>query len=143
MAQLSPPAQVVELRSGDEALVLFEVLPSGNPTEMVADVELSWQSPVASERRSTRRSVSRSELFLPWDATPSAFRAATIAAEAAEQLRGSRAALRDLKWGGDDKADFDELLRQARALRPSVDAGSLEPILSLLEDAAALPPHRR
>lgn len=143
MAQLSPPAQMVELRAGDQALTLFELLPGGNPAETVADVELTWQSPGASERRTLRRSISRSELLQPWSAAPLKFRAATIAAEAAEQLRGSRAALRELKWGGDDQADFDELVRQARTLRTSADAGSLEPLFSLLDDAAALPPHRR
>jgi hypothetical protein len=110
---------------------------------MVADVELTWFAPGAGEQRTVRRSISRSELFQPWSATPTAFRAATIAAEAAEQLRGSRSALRELKWSGDDKADFDDLLRHARGLRSSADAGSLEPLLSLLEDAAALPRHRR
>lgn len=143
MAQLSPPAQVVELRAGDEALVLFELLPSGSPTEMVAEAELSWMSSVVSERRTSRRSISRSELFQPWDATPPAFRAATIAAEAAEQLRGSRAALRDLKWGSNDQAGFDELLHHARALRPSADAPSHQGLVSLLEDLAALPGYRR
>jgi hypothetical protein len=139
MTQLSPPAQVVELRSGDEALVLFELLPTGNPAQTVAEAELTWLSPKASERRSLRRVVSWSEINQPWNAMPTAFRAATIAAEAAEQLRGSRAALRELKWFGSDRSDFDDLRNHARALQQSADAGSLKPLLSLLEAAA----HRR
>jgi hypothetical protein len=143
MAQLTPPSQVVELRAGDEALVLFELLPAGNSVETLAEVELSWLSPVSKERRTLHRRVSRSEVFQPWATTPPAFRAATIAAEAAEQLRGSRTALRELKWFRSEHVELTDLLRHARALRSSADSGSLQPLLSLLEDAAALPEHPR
>jgi hypothetical protein len=143
MAQLTPPAQVVELRAGDEALVLFELLPTGNPAETMAEVELSWLAAGSGQRRSMQRRISRYELFQPWEATPPAFRAATIAAEAAEQLRGSRAALRELKWVRSENIELTELLRHARTLRSSADADAFQPLISLLEGAAALPEHQR
>jgi hypothetical protein len=143
MAQLTPPAQVVELRAGDEAVVLFELLPTGNPVETLAEVELSWLVPGSGERRSVQRRVSRSELFQPWEGTPPAFRAATIAAEAAEQLRGSRIALRELKWVRGENVELAELLRHARALRSSADTQTFEGLIALLEAAAALPEHQR
>lgn len=139
MAQLTPPSQVVELRAGDEALVMFELLPTAHSAEMVAEVELSWLAPGSSDRRSTVRRVSRLEMLQSWDAMPPAFRAATIAAETAEQLRGSRSALRELQWGRNADAELSELLRHARALRSSADDNAFQSLVGLLEDAAARP----
>lgn len=142
MAQLTPPSQVVELRAGDAALVMFELLPTAHRVETIAQVELSWLIPSSGERRSVQRSVSRSELSQPWDGSPPAFRAATIAAEAAEQLRGSRAALRELKWTGNDRVEFADLLGQARALRASANEADFSPLVSLLQAAADHEPRR-
>jgi hypothetical protein len=143
MAQLATPSDVVELHAGDEALVLFELLPGAMKVEHVAEVELSWLEPGSGERRSIRRPVDHSTISTPWDGAAPPFRAATIAAEAAEQLRGSRQALRELKWYRNESVEFESLVQLAKSLKSSAGDASFQSLVSLLQAAAATPEHGR
>jgi hypothetical protein len=71
----------------------------------------------------------------PWESASPHFRAAAIAAEAAEQLRGSRAALREFQWHNHEPVDLSELASQARALSSQGPAFSLRQLIALLEGA--------
>jgi hypothetical protein len=136
MAQLTPPAAAVELRSGDQALVLFELLPAANSEhDTVAEVELTYTEASASKPGTIRRKVSRSELMQPWETAPPHFRAAAIAAEAAEQLRGSRAALREFQWHGGEPVVLGDLASQARGLLSQGPDASLRELITLIEGA--------
>jgi hypothetical protein len=143
MAQLLTPSQVVELHSGDDTLVLFELLPTPNKVDNVAEAELSWLDSATGERRLVRRRIRSSELSQPWDSQPPSFRAATIAAETAEQLRGSRSALRELKWIRGKNVELTELSGQLRALRSSSGDVSYRSLSSLLDALSALSDHDR
>jgi hypothetical protein len=142
MAQLVSPGTEAELHSGDESVVLFEVLPTAKNHPTVVDLELHWRMGVAGTPRVLKRRLTHSELAAAWTDSSTAgshadpaFQAAALAAEVAEQLRGSRQALRRLGWGADEPAALEEVLTQARSLQSSSPALSLARLIDLLEGA--------
>jgi len=144
MAQLITPPMVTELHQGEQALVLFELLPAADSKqEIAAEAELSWIDMATGQPRLLRRQLSRSELMQPWDNASVAFRAAAIAAEGAEQLRGSRAALRYFQWHNEEPVDLSELAFQARALLSTDSPASLRQLIMLLEGVSELPQRER
>jgi hypothetical protein len=138
MAQLVAPGVQTELHSGDEALVLFEVLPAADKSDTIAEVELRWREGISGPQRSVKRRVTRSELARPWESAEAAYRTAVVAAEAAERWRGSRHALREFGWssrgpGATGPVATEELIGQARSLQSIGSAHSLARLITLLE----------
>lgn len=136
MSQLVAPASVAELRPGDEAMVLFEVLPNAVvEPKTVAHVELTWMEATTMKRHTLRRELGLAELMQPFDSGATAFRAAALASETAEHLRGSRSALREFGWHNREPVGLEELTSQARMLLSTGSAPSLKPLVDLLDKA--------
>ncbi len=142
MAQLVAPATVAELRSGDEAVVLFEALPNASgKSAAIAEVELTWKSSFGGVVHTLSHSVSPSEIAASWEHAPPIHRVTALAAESAEQLRGSRAALQSV-WRSRDSGATPSLVTELRSLLSSSStdssksAESLRMFIPMLETAA-------
>jgi hypothetical protein len=133
VAQLMPPSTVVDLHPGDEAPILFEILPQLAPPstvpqgkssgttnaakmDWVAECELSWINPATGKTMVKKDRWLKKQLSARWDEAPFWLRQAAITAEMAETLRGSRVALRKADWPG-EAAQPAELLTLAKELR--------------------------
>ena len=80
-----------DLRSAQEATLLFEVWMHDSYEDEIASAETHWRSPDSGEpRHSGRVSLGRYEVATTWRESPPALQAGAIAAEIGERLRGVR-----------------------------------------------------
>lgn len=81
----------IELRSGQEATLLFEVWTHDSYEDEVVSAEVKWKKNDAdSTTQRQRESISRYEFPMRWDFASARIQAAVIAAEIGERLRGDR-----------------------------------------------------
>jgi Ca-activated chloride channel family protein len=79
-----------DLRSGQEATLLFEVWMHDSNEDEIASAEVHWRVPAGSVawRHARRQSLSRYDVATIWSDSPPSLQAAAIAAEIGERLRG-------------------------------------------------------
>jgi hypothetical protein len=78
-----------DLRAGEAATGLFEVLLKPDGGETIATVEVSWRDPKTGAEQSRRQTVSRLQLAPSFHQAPLSLQMGTLAAQTAEVLRNS------------------------------------------------------
>ncbi|MEX2186574.1 MAG: VWA domain-containing protein [Pirellulales bacterium] len=108
-----PTAPVkVSLRSGEAAAVLFEIVLRDEGTNDVGVAELEWIDPATRKPQLLTQPISRVQFANSLAESSISLQAAAVAAEAAEILRGARAA------AASQEHSLDRTLQVARAVHP-------------------------
>lgn len=121
LASIRPATVETELRAGEVATALFEIWFQPEDLDDVAQVELTWKNPATRESQQLSQRISRVQFAASSGEMPLSLQQAALAAETAEQLRGSRDALRELKitpvgnWQG-----VGSLIAAARQAHPKL-----------------------
>lgn len=90
VSDLADASVTADLHSGEEASVLYEVWLKPGTENHVADAQVRWRDQATGRmRQSAPQSISRLQFALSFEQSPLSLRAAALAAEAAEVLRGS------------------------------------------------------
>jgi Ca-activated chloride channel homolog len=116
-----------DLRSGEAATGLFEVVlkPTGGDT--VATVELTWRDPTSGHTQTVRKTVSRFQFAPSFHQAPLSLQLAALAAETAEVLR-------DSYFAPANSHSLAEVARLARDVNPRLqERESFKRLLDLVE----------
>jgi len=118
LAGLTAATTLAEFRAGDAATALLEIWFQPGDIDDVGTAELSWVDPTTGQPAQLRQRISRLQ-FAPTfvEAAPSLQQAAFVA-EAAELLRGSHDALREINIPAANSRGFAGLLDAARNANP-------------------------
>jgi Ca-activated chloride channel family protein len=90
---VAPDAQLLPEECAG-ALVEVWLKPGVSPSEALGDVIISWKNPHTGTKESQKLKLDRKVFASSFSETPLSFQTAAVAAEIAEQFRGSREALR-------------------------------------------------
>jgi Ca-activated chloride channel family protein len=137
---LKPAHPEADFYTGQAATVLCELRLLPNGANDIALLELTWRDPLSGESHRINQTVQRGQFVASLHQTPLPLQAATMVAEAAEQLRGSLP-LFNPTWPSAGS------LESVRQLSRQVDSRLLErptysAFLALLEKAATARPYR-
>jgi len=118
LAGLTAATTLAEFRAGDAATAMLEIWFQPGDIDDVGTAELSWVDPTTGQPQQLRQRISRLQ-FAPtfFEAAPSLQQAAFVA-EAAELLRGSHDALREINIPAANSRGFAGLLDAARNANP-------------------------
>lgn len=114
-SQTDTAPRAIDLRAGEVGQCLFE-LTLAAPEGDLGSVTLTWRDPTTGQTKKQVQPLSRSALAYRFDAAPGHLQRACVAAEAAEVLRGTRDALRDLGWNGKEPHDLASVTAAAKQI---------------------------
>ena len=120
MAALRPPSLAAELRALDAATTLLEIWFQPNDENDVGLIELTWRDPASGQEHRRTQRISRIQFAPSWEQSPISLQQAAIAAQTAEILRGSRAALRELGQVPQTKESIAGLLETTARVHPQL-----------------------
>ncbi|WP_254512695.1 vWA domain-containing protein [Anatilimnocola floriformis] len=94
LAAVTPAAVDAQLLPEEASSALLEVWFKNSPASEIGQVTLSWKDPLSGTKHERKLPIERSRIAASFVETPASLQSAAVAAELAEQLRGSREALR-------------------------------------------------
>jgi Mg-chelatase subunit ChlD len=94
LAAVMPAATDAQLLPEEASGALLEIWFKNNPGSELGQVTLTWKDPQTGARQERKSVLLRSHFAASFGETPASLQTAAVAAEIAEQLRGSREALR-------------------------------------------------
>lgn len=95
-AAVNPPSLDAQLKAGEAATGLFEIWFKPGESDDVGQAELTWKDPVSGAPHRVQQRISRLQFAPSAAEMPLSLQQASLAAETAEILKGSRDALREL-----------------------------------------------
>ena len=94
LAAITPATVDAQLLPEEAASVMLELWFKKSEASELGQVTLSWKDPVTSAKHERKLPIERSRIAASFSETPASLQTAVVAAEIAEQLRGSRDVLR-------------------------------------------------
>lgn len=130
LAQVMPATTDARLLPEEAASSLLEIWFTGQTNTNVGNVIVSWKDPQTSKRLQKQLPLTSDMFVYSWEQMPASFQTAAIAAEFAEQLRGSRESLRQENLVPSQGRNNVATIR--RAMRPWSSTQRQEPDLQRL-----------
>ncbi|QDU25325.1 von Willebrand factor type A domain protein [Anatilimnocola aggregata] len=94
LAAVVPAAVDAQLLPEEAAGALLELWLTGHSSTNLGEAIITWKDPQTSQRQQKKLPLTRNHIASSFGETPASLQTAAVAAEIAEQLRGSREALR-------------------------------------------------
>jgi hypothetical protein len=117
-AAVNPPSLDAELKAGETATGLFEIWFKPGESDDVGQAELTWKDPASGTPYKVLQRISRLQFAPSAAEIPISLQQASLAAETAEILKGSRDALRELGFIPANGRGLDGVLAAGRTVHP-------------------------
>jgi hypothetical protein len=117
-AAVNPPSLDAQFKAGEAATGLFEIWFKPSESDDVGQAELTWKDPVSGAPHRVVQRISRLQFAPSAAEMPISLQQASLAAEAAEVLKGSRDALRELGFIPANGKGLAGVLSAGRTVHP-------------------------
>lgn len=119
-AAVNPPSLDAELKAGEAATGLFEIWFQPGESDEVGQAELTWKDPDSGSPHRVLQRISRLQFAPSAAEMPLSLQQATLVAETAEILKGSRDALRELGFVHANGRGLAGVLSASRTVHPGL-----------------------
>ena len=117
-AAVNPPSLDAQLKAGEAATGLFEIWFKPGESDDVGQAELTWKDPVSGAPHRVQQRISRLQFAPSAAEMPLSLQQASLAAETAEVLKGSRDALRELGFVPANSKGLAGVVAAGRTVHP-------------------------